>query len=87
VSERRGRISAEQTKSFLGFLADLTPDFDYASVEQVNGPVQKLCRDHGLTPYDALCIELAIRNKCPVATLDQAQKRAALALGVECILK
>ena len=41
----------------------MSPRFDYASAEQMNEPVQKFCRDHGLTPYDALYVELAMRMK------------------------
>ena len=33
-----------------------------------------LCRDHALTPYDALYVELAQRSGSPLATLDQFQK-------------
>jgi predicted nucleic acid-binding protein len=62
VGEKRGRISAEQTWGFLDALGGLNPVFDYASAEMVNGPVQKLCRNHGLTPYDALYIELAMQG-------------------------
>ena len=47
--------------------------------------VQLLCRDHGLTPYDALYVELAQRTKSPLATLDQSQKDAASALHIECL--
>ena len=85
VGEKRGRISPEQTRAFLGDLGALSPSFDYASAEQVNGPVQKLCRDHGLTPYDALYVELAIRMKCPLATQDQAQRTVANVLNIECL--
>ena len=85
VGEKRGRISLEQTRAFLGDLGALGPSFDYASLEQVNGPVQKLCRDHGLTPYDALYVELAMRAKCPLATEDQAQKTVANVLNIECL--
>jgi predicted nucleic acid-binding protein len=49
VGEKRGRISPEQTLAFLGDLGALRPSFDNASVEQVFGPVQKLCREHNLT--------------------------------------
>ena len=84
VGERRGRISPEQTRAFLADLGVLGATFDYASIEQVNGPVQTLCRDHGLTPYDALYVELAIRTKCPLATQDQTQREAAIALKIEC---
>jgi predicted nucleic acid-binding protein len=85
VGERRGRISPQQTRAFLGDLEALNASFDYASVEQVNGPVQMLCRDHGLTPYDALYVELATRTRCPLATHDQAQRKVANALNIECL--
>ena len=85
VGERRGRITAEQTVMFLDTLKILKPALDYATLEQVAGPVQIICRDHRLTPYDALYIELAQRSGCPLATLDQPQKDAAGALGVRCL--
>jgi predicted nucleic acid-binding protein len=85
VGERRGRITAEQTEAFLGALRVLNPILDYASLEQVAGPIQIICRDHQLTPYDALYIELALRSGCPLATLDQPQRRAAGSLGVRCL--
>jgi predicted nucleic acid-binding protein len=85
VGEKRGRISREQTRAFLNDLAVLQPTVDHASTEQVFGTVQALCRDHGLTPYDALYVELAWRMKCPLATLDQSQKDAANALNIDCM--
>jgi predicted nucleic acid-binding protein len=85
VGERRGRITAEQTGAFLDTLKILNPALDYATLEQVAGPIQIICRDHRLTPYDALYIELAQRSGCPLATLDQPQKDAAGALGVRCL--
>jgi predicted nucleic acid-binding protein len=85
VGERRGRISAEQTRAFLSALAVLQPTVDHVSMEQVFGMVQMLCRDHGLTPYDALYVELARRTQSPLATLDQSQKDAAVVLNIECL--
>ena len=85
VGERRGRISWEQTLAFLANLAALEPSFDHASSDQINGPIQRLCRDHGLTPYDALYVELASRVHSPLATYDDLQKRAASALSIECL--
>lgn len=85
VGERKGRITAEQTATFLDTLKILNPVLDCATLEQVAGPVQIICRDHRLTPYDALYIELAQRLGCPLATLDQPQKDAASALGVRCL--
>ena len=85
VGERRGRISAKQTQAFLRNIEALRPTLDHASLEQVVGPVQMLCRDHGLAPYDALYVELAMRTQCPLATLDQPQQEAAKVLGIECL--
>lgn len=85
VGERRGRITAEQTQTFLRSLQALRPTLDNATLDRVTGPVQKLCRDHGLAPYDALYVDLAMRKKCPLATLDQPQRNAAMALGIQCL--
>ena len=49
VGEKRGRIFSNQTQAFLRDLAALHPTFDNASVEQVFGAVQKLCREQNLT--------------------------------------
>jgi len=85
VGEKRGRISPDQTRAFLNHLAALRPAVDHPSLEQVFGTVQMLCRNHGLTPYDALYVELAQRTNCPLATLDQSQRDAAEALNIECV--
>jgi predicted nucleic acid-binding protein len=85
VGERRGRISPDQTQAFLRNLEALSPTLDHTLLDQVIGPVQKLCRDHRLAPYDALYVDLAMRKKCPLATLDQPQRDAAKALGIECL--
>ncbi len=85
IGERRGRISAEQTLAFLAHLEALQPTFDHASFEEVNGPIQEICRDHAITPYDAVYLELAMRADCPLATQDQAQKAVAAVLKVRCL--
>lgn len=86
VGERRGRISLEQTQAFLDELRALDPKLDCASFNDVSGLVQTISRDHRLAPYDALYVELALRTGCALATLDGAQRSAARALGVECLI-
>ncbi|MGO8815728.1 MAG: type II toxin-antitoxin system VapC family toxin [Terriglobia bacterium] len=85
VGERKGRISADQTRAFLEDLRALRPTLDYASLEQVFQDTQTLCRQHGLVCYDALYVELAMRSGSPLATLDKNQRDAALAVGVACL--
>lgn len=85
VGERRGRITPLQTQEFFDSLRGLNPAIDHAGLEQVAGDVQAICRSHGLTPYDALYVELARREACPLATLDESQRKAAEALGVACL--
>jgi predicted nucleic acid-binding protein len=85
IGEKRGRLTPAQTHAFVDDLRALRPSLDSASLDQVLGPIQTVCRAYHLTPYDALYVELAMRSQCPLATLDQSQKPAARALGVECL--
>ena len=85
VGERKGRISADQTRAFLEDLRALRPTLDNASLERVFQDTQALCRQNGLASYDALYVELAVRSGSPLATLDKNQRDAALAVGVTCL--
>jgi predicted nucleic acid-binding protein len=85
VAERKGRISADQTRAFLEDLLALHPTLDDASLERVFKDDLALCRQFGLASYDVRYVELAMRSKSPLATLDKNQREAALALGVTCL--
>jgi predicted nucleic acid-binding protein len=85
VGERKGRITAQQTQTFFSALLALNPAVDHMGLEQVAGQLQTICRNHRLTPYDALYVELALREGCPLATLDEQQREAAQALGIPCL--
>ncbi|MCY3641080.1 MAG: type II toxin-antitoxin system VapC family toxin [Gammaproteobacteria bacterium] len=43
----------------------------------------RLAREHRITIYDALYIELAIRKQKQLATLDHALRQAAEAEGID----
>lgn len=79
VNERRRRTTPERSASFLRVLArlpirlDRTPD---------NDDVVSLARERNLTVYDAAYLELAKREGLPLATLDRALEKAAIAEGV-----
>ncbi len=69
MAERRKRITAERTTSFLSDLALLPFLVDDLPRE---ASVLDLARRRSLTVYDATYLELAQRIKAPLATLDQA---------------
>ena len=79
VAERRGRISREQVDHAIETISDLgiVPDASPSSAA-----VLGLCRSHRLTAYDALYLELALRETAELATLDAALARAARDEGV-----
>jgi predicted nucleic acid-binding protein len=43
----------------------------------VFGRIQRLSRKHGLTPYDAAYLDLALDSGLPLATLDEDLARAS----------
>ena len=79
-AERRGRMSLYGTEvalaalDALGIRLDDLPD---------SAPVLALARRYGLTVYDAMYLELALRERCPLATLDRQLATAALAAGAD----
>jgi len=79
MGERRKRITAERTASFLADLALLPFQVDDLPRE---GAVFALARRHGLTIYDAAYLELAERKQLPLATIDGALIKAAKKAGV-----
>lgn len=83
VGEKRKRISEKLIQLFLDDLAKLSIVVDKPQpAHEVFTKTQALCREHGLTTYDAAYLELAIRNKLPLATLDKALQNAAQKAGV-----
>ena len=79
VGERRNRITEAMSAAFLRDLAllpiRLEPPGDDASL-------MALARARKLTVYDAAYLELAKRERLPLATLDRALEKAAIAEGV-----
>jgi predicted nucleic acid-binding protein len=83
ISERRGRLDRNATSKALEILAaypivqDRLPD---------EGALLSLARTHRLTAYDAAYLELAIRSKAPMATLDRRLATAAASEGVTAVI-
>ena len=81
-AERLGRIAPRDTELALSLLADLRLRLDHAPREE---EVMRLARTYGLTAYDAGYLELALRDRRPLAALDRKLVRSAEAEGVETI--
>jgi predicted nucleic acid-binding protein len=82
IAQRRGRVSQAERTQALGFLASLPIDIDPATGTQAWTASLNLAEQHGLTLYDAVYLELAIRQNLPLASLDRQLRRAAAAVGV-----
>jgi predicted nucleic acid-binding protein len=80
--ERRGRISEELTLVALDRLSRLPIN---AAPRPQEANVFALARRHGLTFYDAAYLELAKRERIPLATLDDGLADAARAEQVALI--
>jgi len=81
VAVRRKRIAPEQLYEILEMLEQMPIDIDAADrIALLRLP--HLARKHGLTTYDAAYLDLALREKLPVATSDEALRKAASAEGV-----
>ena len=82
TGERRGRLKPAQTRQFLRYVDDLPIERD-ASAD--DGAALDFARAHRLSFYDAVYLELARRRSLPLATLDEALKRASRAENVPLI--
>jgi len=81
-AERLGRIEPGDTELALSFFEDLRIRLDHAPRGE---EVMRLARTHGLTAYDAVYLELALRDRRPLVTLDRKLARSAEAAGLETI--
>ncbi len=81
-AERRKRISKAQSRRFVELLQTLPIDVDDVSAARVWNGVLSLAREQQLSAYDAAYLELAMREGLPLATADNALKRAAKRCGV-----
>ena len=80
VGERRKRLKHPEILRFVALLESLSISQDSQTVSESVAKVLPLAR--GLSAYDAAYLELALRNNCPVATLDTDLQRAAKRAGI-----
>ncbi len=74
INERRGRLTRAQCDHAFHMLGGLTIIRD---TETPEAETLRLARKYSLTFYDAAYLELALRRKIPLATLDKRLAAAA----------
>ena len=83
AATRRRRIRVDEWPGICAHLDALPIEIDPVSTSRVWGAVLELANRHGLSAYDAMYLELAVRMRIPLATLDRALAAAGRAAGVD----
>jgi predicted nucleic acid-binding protein len=83
---RRKRILAPECDRVLADLARLPLAVDDEGPRLALGRISGLAAEHGLSVYDAACLESAVRRKLPLASRDVALCRAARGCRVKLLL-
>ncbi len=82
MAERRGRLDGTRRTALTGFLRRLPVRLDDGTADRAWDESLALAARHGLSVYDAAYLELALRLRLPLATLDRNLRRAGDAHGV-----
>ncbi len=82
LAERKGRITPAQSDALIADLSKLGIERDDEAPARAFTHLLGLCRQHRLTSYDAIYLDLAVRRSLPLATLDDDLRKTAKQLGV-----
>lgn len=86
MAERRGRIGTADLDLFMTELSGFAVASERAPSMLAATTVRSLAVQHRLTAYDAAYLELALRRRLPLATLDTDLASAARAENVPLLL-
>ena len=82
MAERRRRLDAARRAALSGLLRALPIVLDDATADAAWGAATRLAERLGLSVYDAAYLEVALRRRLPLATLDRSLREAAVVCGV-----
>jgi predicted nucleic acid-binding protein len=82
MAERRNRLDAARRRRLARFLSDLPITLDPETSKEVWTATQGLAKRYRPTVYDAAYLELALRQRLPLASLDGPLRAAGAAAGV-----
>lgn len=77
VAERRNRLSAVASNKFIALLSELPIIVEQEPPERMIFEIFALAREHRLSTYDASYLDLAMKRRIPIATLDNRLLAAA----------
>jgi len=80
-AEARHQLLKADSEAFIGLLGDVRVEVDPDSSLYALSDTFELSRSYSLSAYDASYLELALRTRFPLATLDQKLKMAAKKAG------
>ncbi|MDN2580121.1 type II toxin-antitoxin system VapC family toxin [Aquibium sp. ELW1220] len=81
MAVRRKRIDRDYRRRTFERISGLELTIDRAGGDRMWTDTVELADEHGLTLYDGLYLELALRTGLPLATLDKRLAKAALDIG------
>lgn len=87
MAEKRKRISAGDSDRFLALLGTLEIEIDDEAHNRSFSDLLPLCRSHGITSYDAAYLDVALRHRLPLASLDDDLRRSAKTLRIKLLGK
>jgi predicted nucleic acid-binding protein len=87
ITERKRRITPTKTAEFIELIGELDLEIDNEMHGRAFDHLLRLSRTHGITVYDAVYLELALRLRVPLATLDTELRTAAKAEGLQLLGK
>lgn len=81
MAVRRRRIDRDYRRRTFERISDLELTTDRAGNDNMWTDAIELAEEHGLSLYDGIYLELALRTGLPLATLDRRLAKAALDVG------
>ncbi len=82
IAMRRGRLTKAELEQNFGVLRALPIYTDMTGDATVFTAMVNLAEKHRLSVYDAAYMELAMRSRLPLATLDDDLRAAAVSAGI-----
>lgn len=83
VLRRRGRLTGEDWVAAADAVRAIRVEIETTDRRRVEEDVLRIAEVHGLTVYDAAYLELAMRRRIPLATLDNVLRKTATSAGIE----